>query len=135
MDKVKIRRALRDELPGIALRPAMFEPTMNKWQNVPCRGFQIHVTDPRSYQPYKTTLLLMRAVMMHHRDRFEWKSPPYEYEYERMPIDLLIGDREIRRRLEDLEPVDGMETDWQDGLQHFKSISREYHLYGLKKYD
>ena len=72
---------------------------------------------------------------MHHRDRFEWKSPPYEYEYERMPIDLLIGDREIRRRLEKLEPVAGMETDWQDGLQHFKSICREYYLYGLKKDD
>ena len=41
--------------------------------------------------------------MAQHRDHFEWKPPPYEYEFERLPIDLIIGDRGIRERLENLD--------------------------------
>ena len=119
----------KEKLPGIVLRPAIFEPTANKWQETPCNGFQIHITDPVSYQPYRTSLQLLRAVILHHRNQFEWKSPPYEYEFERMPIDLIIGDHGIRRRLENLEPIDSLEASWQDDLRHFKSISRNFHLY------
>jgi uncharacterized protein YbbC (DUF1343 family) len=126
----KILATLNSEkLPGIVLRPAVFEPTSNKWQKTACNGFQIHITDPMSYQPYKTSLQLLRAVILHHRNRFEWKSPPYEYEFERRPIDLIIGDRIIRRRLENLEPIDNLEADWKESLDHFKSISRKFHLY------
>jgi uncharacterized protein YbbC (DUF1343 family) len=130
IDAQKIQATLIGEkLPGIVLRPAVFEPTTNKWQNTPCNGFQIHITDPMSYQPYKTSLQMLRAVILNHRDQFEWKSPPYEYEFERRPIDLIIGDRIIRRRLENLEPIDSLEADWKKGLDHFRSISRKFHLY------
>jgi len=117
------------KIAGAVLRPTVFEPTSNKWQATSCNGFQIHVTDPLRYQPYTTTLQLLRAVMMHHRQQFEWKTPPYEYEFNRMPIDLIIGDRDIRQRLENLEPIDSMEASWQEELSQFKKISREYHLY------
>ena len=67
--------------------------------------------------------------MAQHRDQFEWKLPPYEYEFERLPIDLIIGDRGVRERLENLEPIDVIEAAWQEDLNHFKSISREFQLY------
>jgi uncharacterized protein YbbC (DUF1343 family) len=130
IDVARIQSALDDkEIPGVILRPAVFEPTSNKWRQTPCCGFQIHVTAPRRYRPYATTLRLLRAVMLNHPDRFEWKSPPYEYELERMPIDLIIGDRDVRRRLENLEPVAKIEAGWQAELNRFKEISREFHLY------
>jgi uncharacterized protein YbbC (DUF1343 family) len=130
IDIAKVQGALDDkEIPGAVLRPAVFEPTSNKWRQTPCRGFQIHVTAPRRYRSYTTTLRLLRAVILNHPDQFEWKSPPYEYELERMPIDLIIGDRNIRRRLENLEPVDEIEAGWQEELNRFKKISREFHLY------
>jgi uncharacterized protein YbbC (DUF1343 family) len=129
-DAQKVLSTLGDgKFPGAVLRYAVFEPTANKWRNTPCSGFQIHVTDSLTYRPYKTTLQLLRAVIMHHRDRFEWRSPPYEYEFEHRPIDLITGDPEIRRRLENLESIDSMEASWQDDLHHFKSISRRFHLY------
>jgi uncharacterized protein YbbC (DUF1343 family) len=111
------------------LRPTVFEPTSNKWQQTACNGFQIHVTDSRQYRPYSTTLHLLQAVMIHHREQFEWKAPPYEYEFERMPIDLIIGDRAIRERLEKLEPVDEIEASWQEELDRFKKVSRKFHMY------
>ncbi len=116
-------------MPGVVLRPVVFEPTSNKWQQTACNGFQIHVTDPQRYRPYATTLHLLQAVILHHRDQFEWKAPPYEYEFERMPIDLIIGDRAIRKRLEKLEPLDKIEASWQEDLERFKKISKKFQLY------
>ena len=130
IDVAKIMSALgTTKLPGAILRPTVFEPTSNKWRATPCKGFQIHVTDPVQFQPYAATLHLIRAVISGHAEQFEWKSPPYEYEYERMPIDLIIGDRRIRERLENLDPIEEIEADWQEELNRFKDIRREFYLY------
>jgi len=117
------------DIPGAVFRPAVFEPTSNKWQQTACNGFQIHVTDPHRYRPFATTLRLLQAVILHHADQFEWQPPPYEYEFDRMPIDLIIGDRTIRKRLEKLEPLEEIEASWQGELDQFKKISKEFQLY------
>lgn len=117
------------EIPGAILRPCAFEPTFNKWKGLLCRGFQIHVTDPAAFKPYSTTLKLLRAVHVHHRDRFEWKPPPYEYEFEKMPFDLISGDRKIRAAIENSDDADRLETAWEDGLAEFRAASETYHLY------
>ena len=130
LDVPKVLSTLENvNLPGTILRPAVFEPTSNKWQATPCQGFQIHVTDPARFRPYATTLHLIRAVISNHAEQFKWKPPPYEYEFERMPIDLIIGDRSIRERLENLDPIEKIEAAWQEGLNQFKEISRKFHLY------
>jgi uncharacterized protein YbbC (DUF1343 family) len=130
MDIGKMQATLdKASIPGVVLRPAVFEPTSNKWQQTACNGFQLHVTDPRQYRPYATSLHLLQAVVKHHRKEFEWKSPPYEYEFERMPIDLIIGDRTIRRRIENLEPLADIEASWQEDLNDYKTIARKYHIY------
>jgi uncharacterized protein YbbC (DUF1343 family) len=46
-----------------------------------------------------------------------------------MPIDLIIGDRSIRKRLETEEPVESIAASWQDELDEFKEISRKFYLY------
>lgn len=116
-------------IPGIVLRPVVFEPTANKWQMQPCRGFQIHITDPTQYRPYETSLRLLQAIILHHKNSFEWKQPPYEYETRRLPIDLIIGDRIIRRQLEDMQPIDTLVESWQAGLAEFCEISQRFHIY------
>jgi uncharacterized protein YbbC (DUF1343 family) len=118
-----------ESIPGIILREVVFEPTANKWQAQACRGFQIHITDPDEFRPYETSLRLLQAVILHHRKEFKWKPPPYEYETERLPIDLIIGDRKIRERLENLEPIDQIAQSWQTELNEFSQISREFYLY------
>ena len=130
MEVQKILPALKKaNLPGVVFRPAVFEPTSNKWQQTACYGFQIHITDQQQYRPYATTLHLLQAVILHHREQFEWKTPPYEYEFERMPIDLIIGDRTIRKRLEELDRIDEIEASWQGELNQFKKIARKFHIY------
>ena len=126
----KILSAIDPEfVPGIILREVLFEPTANKWQAQACKGFQIHVTDPNEFRPYQTSLHLLQAVILHHRRAFKWKQPPYEYETQRLPIDLIIGDRSIRERLENLESIDQIIESWQPKLNEFKNISRGFYLY------
>jgi uncharacterized protein YbbC (DUF1343 family) len=117
------------ELPGVILRPTIFEPTSNKWSATTCKGFQIHIRDPLIYRPYRTTLQILQSVIFHHEDRFEWKPPPYEYEFDRMPIDLIMGDRDVRQRLEAFEPIGQIEASWQADLDQFRTIRRSYLLY------
>jgi uncharacterized protein YbbC (DUF1343 family) len=118
-----------DSIPGIVLRSVVFEPTTNKWQMQPCRGFQIHVTNSEQYRPYETSLRLLQAIIRHHKKSFEWKQPPYEYETRRLPIDLIIGDRQIRQRLENMESIDSLAESWQAGLDAFAENSQRFHLY------
>ena len=119
----------KNRLPGATLRPVVFEPTSNKFKGTICKGFQIHVTDPYEFKPYITTLKLLQAVIFHHKDQFRWKLPPYEYEFERHPIDLIIGNKRIRQRIEHLDNINDIENSWLDDLNGFIEISRKFHLY------
>lgn len=116
-------------LPGAYLRPMEFEPTSNKWQGHACRGFQLHVIDPERFRPYQTSLRLLQAVLHCHPREFQWKKPPYEYEYERLPIDLILGDQQVRTRLEAMEPVAALEADWQKNLAAYDDMRRRSFLY------
>ncbi len=119
----------RRELPGAILRPTEFEPTSNKWQGEPCHGFQLHVTDAIRYRPYATSLALLQAIRQCHPETFQWKSPPYEYEYERMPIDLILGDGQLRLDLERNVPIENLESAWAEKLEAFDTMRRDYFLY------
>lgn len=119
----------KTELPGCYLRSIVFEPTSGKWANQPCTGFQIHVTDPTRFLPYRTTLALLQAALILYPESFQYKEPPYEYEYERLPMDLIIGDKKIRRRLEAGEPIEEIEKQWLPRLQEFETLREKYFLY------
>ncbi len=118
-----------NELPGCVLRPVAFEPTSGKWARQCCRGFQIHVTDSGTFMPYRTSLAILQATMLVHPGLFHYKEPPYEYEYIKLPIDLILGDREVREQLESGEPLAGIEAGWLDGLLEFKRRRQQYLLY------
>ncbi|MBT3312555.1 MAG: DUF1343 domain-containing protein [Desulfobacterales bacterium] len=116
-------------LPGVYLRPVSFEPTSNKWSGKACHGFQIHITNINEYSPYFTSLKLLQAVIINNSNDFQWKQPPYEYEYENLPVDLIIGDQEIRKNIEDFIRIDEIADLWKDDLDNFAEISRRFHLY------
>jgi len=120
----------RQTLPGVTLREVAFEPTANKWKGSLCRGFHLHILDPLAYQPYEISLRLLQAIIAVHADSFAWKQPPYEYEFERRPIDLIIGDTDICRRLENLEDPATIFKSWQPYLNQYRAMCKQYYLYG-----
>ncbi|HDJ27926.1 MAG TPA: DUF1343 domain-containing protein [Proteobacteria bacterium] len=119
----------RRVLPGVFLRPTYFSPTFDKWSEKVCGGLQIHVTDRRIFQPYLFSLELLRLAMKLYGDQFAWLQPPYEYEYKKLPIDILTGDERIRLALEKGDDVVSLDESWLPGLQEFCKRRQEFLLY------
>lgn len=117
------------KLPGFCLREQHFEPTFHKWAGQPCHGFQIHVTDRHSFKPYLTSLALTALIIQQHKTDFQWKSPPYEYEFEKLPADLIIGDQKIRKALEAGADPSDLQDLWQHEEECFKEARRPLLLY------
>lgn len=117
------------ELPGCYLRPVVFEPTSGKWAGEACYGFQVHVITPQTFLPYRTSLALLQASLLLYPDNFQYKQPPYEYEFERLPMDLILGDQKVRNQLEEGRHVGEIEKSWQDELQAFDHTRKKYFLY------
>lgn len=124
-----LRQVGETDLPGCFLRPVVFQPTSGKWAGESCCGFQIHVTDRATYLPYRTSLALLQAAMLLYPGEFRYKEPPYEYEFKRLPMDLILGSAEVRRQLESGRPVQRIEEQWQAELQAFDRLRQKYFLY------
>ena len=116
-------------LQGFYLRPQLFEPTFHKWAGTQCQGFQVHVTDIRAFDSYLFTLSLLSAIKRIHGDRFQWKSPPYEYEFEKLPADLIIGNSDVRKAVEQGHGPADMEKMWQQELSLFREERQAWLLY------
>jgi len=99
LDKINAE-ILKNELAGFTLRPIHFMPAFQKWEGLTCGGFQIHITDNKTFRPWRVGQILMNTLYKSLGDQFEWKKPPYEYEYEKMPIDLINGSNKIRNWIE-----------------------------------
>lgn len=117
------------DLPGLELRPIFFEPTANKWAGRTCAGFHLHVTEPATFKPFRTSLALLQAMLRLYPKDFRYKQPPYEYEYEKLPLDLILGDPNLRPALEAGEDLEALEQGWQKDLAGFDELRRQFFLY------
>ena len=117
-------------LAGIVLREAAFEPTFQKHARCVVRGFQFHVADRDSYKPIEATLAILRAVHAVHRDAFAWRQPPYEYENDRLPVDLIMGTEEVRTAIDAGRAIPEIASSWATGLADYRERVRPLLLYG-----
>lgn len=118
----------RQHLPGVRFRPAYFRPTFHKWHGELCGGVQLHVTDRRRFKPYLTGIAVIAAFRRHFKG-FEWRRPPYECEYHKLPIDILCGTDKIRKMIEAEAPLESFEASWRPELEEFKKLRAGYLLY------
>jgi uncharacterized protein YbbC (DUF1343 family) len=115
------------DIKGCYLQEYYFRPTFNKWKSKLCGGFMIHVGNPNIYKPYQTSLALLRTILETYRDKFAWKQPPYEYEFTKLPIDLIFGDSSIRPALEAGKKIEQLLKSCSTELEAFLE-SRKPHL-------
>jgi len=101
----RMARLRPDWLAGCRLRTCWFEPTFHKHAGELCSGLQIH-TDHAAYRhavfrPYRLVALLLKAVRLEYPDYRLWREFAYEYETERLAIDLLTGGTFLREWVDD----------------------------------
>ena len=117
------------DLPGVHFRPATFEPTFQKHAGRACGGCQIHVTDRRAFRPVLTAVALLQACRRAAGEPFGWREPPYEYEHERMPIDILAGSGTLRRDLEADRSAFDVAAGWEAEISRFETVRGPFLLY------
>ena len=92
-------------LQGCRLRECWFEPTFHKHAGTQCHGVQIHVDDGayvhERFQPWRLQALAFKAVLRQRADYPLWRDFAYEYEYDRLAIDLINGSPLLREWVED----------------------------------
>ena len=101
-----MRALAPDWLAGCVLRECWFEPTFHKHAGTLCNGVQIHVEDPAHYQhaafrPWRVLALAFKALRRLHPDYPLWRDFAYEYEHERLAIDLINGSPLLREWVDD----------------------------------
>ena len=87
------------------------------------------MTDRDAFLPYRTSLSLLQTVMKSYPGDFEYKEPPYEYEYEQLPMDCILGDQEVRLELEAGKTPEELEIGWQAESAEFMETRSRYLLY------
>lgn len=118
------------KLRGIIFRPMYFQPTFQKHAGKLCGGAQVHVLSREKFKPFKTGVAILKVVHDIYSNQFAWKKPPYEYEFEKTPIDILAGTDKLRKDIENGENLNQMEERWQEQCHQFqREIRRRYLIY------
>jgi uncharacterized protein YbbC (DUF1343 family) len=97
---------------GCRVRPCWFEPTFHKHVGKLCAGFQVHVEDGAYYdheafRPWRLFALAFKALRRLRPEYPIWRDFPYEYEKDRLAIDVINGSDLLRRWVdEDSTPAD-----------------------------
>ena len=115
-------------LAGVHFRPALFEPTFHKHAKRGCGGCQIHVVDREAFRPVLTGAALVAAFLAADPE-FAWRPPPYEYEHEKLPFDILAGTSKTREQIEAGVKAEEIARSWEDDVRAFEDVRRKFLLY------
>jgi uncharacterized protein YbbC (DUF1343 family) len=101
----EMQRLAPQWLRGCRLRPCWFEPTFHKHAGALCAGVQVHAEDPgydhEAFRPWRLQALAFKALRRLQPDYELWRDFPYEYERDRLAIDLINGSELLRRWVDD----------------------------------
>jgi uncharacterized protein YbbC (DUF1343 family) len=119
----------RLRLPGAVFRPVEFQPVFQKFAGQVCAGAFLHVTERRLFRPVLTGIAVLQAIARAYPSNFAWRPPPYEYEENLMPIDILAGNRWLRPVVEKQAPLDEVAERLAVEVHAFAAIRGEALLY------
>jgi uncharacterized protein YbbC (DUF1343 family) len=116
-------------LPGIHFRECSFQPTFQKHSGKICEGVQLHVLDRDTFRPAITGVALIKAAITLYSEQFEWKQPPYEYVFDKLPIDVIAGTEKLRKKLEAGIELKEIAEAWKEDEQRFRELRKDFLIY------
>jgi uncharacterized protein YbbC (DUF1343 family) len=107
----EMRRLAPEWMEGCALRPCWFTPTFHKHAEQLCSALMIHAEgrgyDHAAFRPWRLQALALKAIRTLHPDYDLWRDFPYEYELERLAIDVINGGPALREWVDDPQAAPG----------------------------
>lgn len=116
-------------LPGVFFRPVVFEPTFQKHARTACGGCQIHVLDRHVFKPVLTGMAIIDEMRAADPSAFAWKRPPYEYEHDKEPVDVIAGSPSFRQSIDAGERAERIAARWAHSVQDFRRLQKPLLLY------
>ena len=110
------------------LRPLIFHPMFQKHKGKTCGGVHIHPLE-KTFRSHRLGAILLKMFKRELGDRFAWAGPPYEYEREKLPIDIISGGKELRGWVDDDGSLKELESLLARGHGDFIKKRREVLLY------
>ena len=106
-----MRRIAPQWLDGCTLRPLWFQPTFHKHVGQLCAGLFIHAEgagyDHDAFRPWRLQALGFKAIRALAPDYPLWRDFPYEYEFDKLAIDVINGGTGLREWVDDAGAVAG----------------------------
>ena len=107
----EMQRYAPEWLTGCALRECWFEPTFHKHAKTQCSGLMIHAEgafyDHPAFRPWRLQALAFKAIRTLYPEYPLWRDFPYEYEYDRLAIDVINGGPALREWVDDRASAPG----------------------------
>ena len=119
----------RLRLPGVSFIPVFFKPEFSKFAGQVCRGLQVQVRNRSNCRSFAVYYDLIRLARQLHPDDFRWQAPPYEFEFERPPIDMICGSGLIRMAIEKNVPSAGIRAEIEAEIAAYAEVVRPFLLY------
>jgi uncharacterized protein YbbC (DUF1343 family) len=121
-------------LSGCRLRECWFEPTFHKYAGLLCAGVQIHVEDNtynhEAFKPWRLQALAFKALRLQNPDYPLWRDFPYEYEQNRLAIDVINGSPLLREWVDDTGALpEDLETITRPDEAAWKETQSSFLLY------
>src|SRR5690606_35576637 len=117
------------ELPGVLYRPMFATPTTSKHAGVFCGGLQLHVTDAAAYEPVRTGIHVI-AALLRTVEEVDWREgEDCRTEDDVCWIDKLTGTKRTRAMLEDGESPEAIVAAWRREARRFEVTTKRYRLY------
>jgi uncharacterized protein YbbC (DUF1343 family) len=131
IDSEKLKRNMdQRNIEGCAFRIHDFIPTFHKFTGEFCHGLQIHVTDVDLYKPVGTVLEIIDAIIeISETGSLEFNRPPYEYENNLIPFDILSGDSGMREALSNRKNIRIEKERWSQEIEEFRKEFRHIAVY------
>ena len=108
-------------LPGVQFRGASFTPMFSKYAGQLSHGVEIYVTDRKKFKTVPTGLHLIKTIHDLYPDDFEFLQANN--------FNLLIGNGWVKGKIEDGSSVNEIMNEYQDDLDAFKKVRKNYLLY------
>ena len=119
----------RQKLTGVNFVPGFFKPEFSKYSGEVCQGILVVPDNRNDFKCFEVYYEILRLIVNRYPEQFAWNPPPYEFEYERLPIDMICGSHVIREALEADIPFEDINAKIDSDVRFYRERINDFLLY------